>query len=101
MHLILMLGSQLHVGTVWGRFENRSSLSNLTTTLTFEQDGPLLVLNGVLTPINNKRPRKWVIGVKTPVYKWSYNPTYNLSGAHFVWKSVGDILSRDARGQSG
>ena len=101
MHLILMLGSQLHVGTVWGRFENRSSLSNLTTTLTFEQDGPLLVLNGVLTPINNKRPCKWVIGVKTPLYKWSYNPTYNLSGAHFVWKSVGDILSRDARGQSG
>ena len=52
MQLIPMLGSQLHVGTVWGRFENRSSLCNLTTTLAFEQDGPLLVLNGVIISIN-------------------------------------------------
>ncbi len=44
----------------------------------FPRDGPLLVINGVLTPY--KWPYKWATGVITPIYnpsKWSYNPIFN------------------------
>ena len=40
--------------------------------ITTIQDGPLLVLDGVINP--SKWPYEWVTGVTDP-YKWSYHPS--------------------------
>ena len=72
MQLMPMLGSQLHVGAVWGS-DNDTHIRTRWAPTSF-----------IWSYNHHKQPCKWVIGVKTPIYKWSYNPTYNLSGAHFV-----------------